>query len=96
MPAANARIANAAAMIMARVGDGLCPAPRKIVDVTTPAMIMQAIAPLLNGQKYNGSLSGKTSIFAVENTHSATSKTNHPAGAHFQRRVGMYRMAVAR
>src|SRR5258708_38130939 len=43
--------------------------PTKIPDVTTPAIVIEAMAPLPNGQIYSGSLAGNTIHFPVVAIH---------------------------
>src|SRR5271154_4648875 len=65
-------------------------APRpstKMLEVATPAIAMEAIAPLPNGQMYSGSLPGNGIHFPVEAIHSAVRMRSHAKGAERHRRV---------
>src|ERR1700721_1003818 len=62
--------------------------PRKMSDVTAPAMTRLGIAPLPKGQMYIETRS-KGSHLATQPALNATSRTNQALGAQGQRRVGM-------
>src|SRR6266567_3201331 len=86
-PARRVSSAKPAAMPMENRGEGRWPVPRKRMDVTTPAIMMQANAPLPKGQKYRGRRTGNATSRRVEDAQRPTSRTNQRAGAHLQRRV---------
>src|SRR5580704_15320602 len=86
-PARSVSSAKPAAMPTEKRDVGRWPAPRKRIEVTTPAIMMQAIAPLPKGQKYRGMRVGNSTRRAVEDAQSVTKRTNQRAGAHLQRRV---------
>src|SRR5271170_5488304 len=59
----------------------------KMLEVATPAIAMEAMAPLPNGQTYKGSLPGNGIHLPVEAIHSAVRMRNHAKGAERHRRV---------
>src|ERR1700760_2019748 len=58
--------------------------PKKICDVTTPAMTRHTMAPLLKGHTYHSKLRGKTMTLAAVATQSVRESTTHRGAAQCQ------------